>query len=495
MTTLEFEPLIPIALWAGLAAGAVLLLALYGRNAARRMKRARWLMVVALMTAAVAMPLLILLNPLWMERIPPPEGKPVLSILIDNSASMATPDGAKGRTRYEVAVEIVTTLAQQLRDRYEIHLSTFAASVTSANVTELSSQTPSGAYTDIAGALHASLETDRVQGQAIVLVSDGIHNAGSQAQVLDAARLANALSAPIYTQVVGGATAVRDLAIEVRSPQELAFVGQRVPVRVIVQPRGLTGGKAEISLWDGDKRLETRAVTIASEDQAEVEFHVQQDHSGVYRYEIRAEPMPHEVTVANNQCMYLLRVVDEPIRVLVLEGNPYWDTKFLMRHAGDRSGDRVDQRRAAERKPVPSSAPWPAAQIGSEAQPALSPDAARDVGASPENAVANQADVPAGAESPSLPGSRREAWKVLADGSMVLGNVGSLDGYQIVVLGRDADVFLTDAAIGQLRRWLSRGGGSLICFRGAPAAQINERLRQILPVRWTAAASRGFICS
>ncbi len=43
------------------------------------------------------------------------------------------------------------------------------------------------------------------------------------------------------------------------------------------------------------------------------------------------------------------------------------------------------------------------------------------------------------------------------------------------------------AAIENLRSWISRSGGCLLCARGAPADQVPAKLAEILPVRWTPA--------
>ena len=59
---------------------------------------------------------------------------------------------------------------------------------------------------------------------------------------------------------------------------------------------------------------------------------------------------------------------------------------------------------------------------------------------------------------------------------------------KIVILGRNAEVFLTDDALAKLRKWLTEGEGSLVCFRGPPASQIGQRLGELMPVRWTPAA-------
>ena len=61
-----------------------------------------------------------------------------------------------------------------------------------------------------------------------------------------------------------------------------------------------------------------------------------------------------------------------------------------------------------------------------------------------------------------------------------------------MILGRNAEVFLSDDALATLRKWLTEGEGSLVCFRGPPASAIGQRLGELLPVRWTPAAESHF---
>ena len=61
-----------------------------------------------------------------------------------------------------------------------------------------------------------------------------------------------------------------------------------------------------------------------------------------------------------------------------------------------------------------------------------------------------------------------------------------------MILGRNAEIFLTDEALANLRKWLAEGEGSLVCFRGPPASQISQRLGELMPVRWTPAAESRF---
>src|SRR5436189_6441137 len=100
MTTVSFEPLIPASLLAFVArAGAVAIL-IYALRPAAALPRFRWLCIVALMSAGFAIVILTLLNPTLVHPLPGPPGKPLLTVLVDDSASMATRDSTSGEARY-----------------------------------------------------------------------------------------------------------------------------------------------------------------------------------------------------------------------------------------------------------------------------------------------------------------------------------------------------------------------------------------------------------
>jgi hypothetical protein len=57
---------------------------------------------------------------------------------------------------------------------------------------------------------------------------------------------------------------------------------------------------------------------------------VKAPEAGEHRYVFRASPQADEAETANNERSVFLRVVGEKVRVLVAEGQPHWDTKFLV---------------------------------------------------------------------------------------------------------------------------------------------------------------------
>src|SRR5262249_45839062 len=173
-----------------------------------------------------------------------------------------------------------------------------------------------------------------------------------------------------------------------------------------------------------------RQVPLAADNPTEARFEVSQAKPGLYRYEVRADPLPGEVSQANNLATSLVRVVDKPVRVLLLEGKPYWDAKFLMRTL------LLD--------------------------PSIELDSVVRVGAKRfmRRTLSRSAKEAAAADPV------QEEWKVLPDFAEFLAREDCLPSYQMVVLGRDADVFLTEPVLAQLRTWIGREGGSLVCYRG-----------------------------
>src|SRR5262249_33100930 len=113
MRLLTFQPMIPGPLWVlvTLACGGIWVW--YGWRRPGGVSRPRWSGILMLTACGLALVLIILLNPTWLERVLPPGGKPRLTILVDTSASMDTPDAdadadpragtGGGKTRFEAA--------------------------------------------------------------------------------------------------------------------------------------------------------------------------------------------------------------------------------------------------------------------------------------------------------------------------------------------------------------------------------------------------------
>ncbi|MGQ0635964.1 MAG: CARDB domain-containing protein [Planctomycetaceae bacterium] len=481
MSTLTFEPLISPALWIALASLAAGVAVWYARTRPPVVTRRRWGVILALFAAGLAIVLGILLNPTWLEPVPPPPGKPLLTVLVDQSKSMDVADAPRERSRFEEATDVATKGVPKLAERFDVRLRTFAAGSVAASIAELASTRPTGQSTDLAGAVAGSLAADHLHGQALLLISDGIHNGpGGLSALRQALRTSKALDVPIYTLTVGGQTVLRDLEAGMTRPQELAFVGQNVPVSAFVRQRGTMSDQAEVTLLKEGQPVGRETVRLNADATTPVRFHVQESMSGLYRYEVRVEPKAGEVTESNNSATFLLRVIDDPVRVLLLEGKPYWDAKFLIRTlAADPSVELEAIVKIAEGRFLKRSLRLPrgdSAASSGRAAGSAGPANAADDGSSP---------------APG-PTRRVEATEILHDLSLLNAGGDGLASYQLVVLGRDSETFLSDDMVERLRDWVAHDGGALVCYRGAPVATVNQNLARLLPVRWTPSRETRF---
>lgn len=430
-----------------------------GVYAARRpgiLSRRRWAILVGLMGLSVALVLVLLLNPQWVTPAAAPDGKPALTVLLDTSGSMATTDGPDHASRLKAASKTVGDVATQLAEKFDVQFVAFGEKP--RPIQQMTGLQPDGISTDLAAAIAPSLQRPRAGGQAIWLLSDGIPTSPGAMNALEQAiRTARTQDTPVYTTTIGTSQRAIDLAVELRYPQDMAFAGQQVAVIAQLHHTGLAGREVKVSLSQGEKELGQQTATLPAHGTATLRFPVKQDTPGVWPYRVRAEALPEETVVSNNTALYVLKAVDQPVRVLVLEGKPYWDSKFFLQTLSAVPAVRVDSYvRVKEGRFIARSG-------GSARNPTTAP-----------------------AATPSTqPNTGDERWRVVTDAQSVLCDPAQLGQYQVVVLGRDSEAFLTADAVIGLQRWVSRDGGSLLCYRGAPASVIDERLGKLLPVSWS----------
>ncbi|UUO04357.1 hypothetical protein M4951_13235 [Blastopirellula sp. J2-11] len=454
---IRFDPHIPLALWLPLAIAAAVILVVYALRTASKLPRRRLIWVMGGMGVCMLIPLVILLNPIWVQRSPPPPGKPLLTVLIDRSASMGTADGnASGQSRLAVGQAIAQSVVDQLGEDYEIRLRTFDQTTSPTDLQSLAQLTPEGGVTDLAGSLNQVLGDDRPPGQAVLVLSDGIDTSGASAASLrKIGERAKALSTPLFVHTIGTQTGVRDLQISLRQSQELAFAEQEVPISVRLSHSYGSPQTTELLLQHNGETVESRVISLTDNAPTEERFYVSQAKSGLYNYAIVAKPLEGEVTNLNNASTLQLRVIDQPVSVLLLEGKPYWDSKFLIRTL---SAD-------------------PSVALTSVVQMAPGRFLQRQV----QRGSAIKAD--ADAIDPTKVSS--DQWKIHKGAPEVLSDPEFLSQFQIILLGRSTEAYLTDETLRQLKNWLTTSEGTLVCFRGAPASQLNQQLDALMPIEWS----------
>lgn len=462
------DPKIPLGLWWALAAAATVAVGSYALRRDSSVSAARRWLLAGLLLAGLIGPLLVALNPTWVQTIPPLPGTPLLSVLVDGTLSMRTADiGEAGtQSRWDRAVELAKQV--QSAESVEVRRQVFGDNLQPLADSADASQLPQGHRTDIAGALDSTNRSGSPLGHAVLLITDGAHNAGTVQRVLQAARESNALATPIYTVTLGTSVGMKNMSLTAKNPRMIAFPNNPISLRVSIGHNGLAGEITKIQLMRDDQVIQTRSIRLTTDPVQEVRFTIPEGvQSAIQRYRISASEVAGEVTTADNQTAILVQRLSAPIGVLVLEGKPYWDSKFLSRNlATDPVVDltaiiQISPERFLQRKVRA------AAEGLSEGRP------------STESTEATES-------------TRSDDWSIERDLTSPLESMELLDSFRVVMLGRDANSFLTDQAIENLRTWIAQSGGCLLCSRGAPTDQVATKLAEILPVRWVAGNESRF---
>ena len=316
-----------------LVAAAAVVLAWRGlRGEPRRGRRAA---LLALRTASAVLALFLLLEPA-VRLLQTARVKNRLAVLVDTSRSMAFPVAPGGPPRAEAAAAFVRAQRRALDalgDRVSLEWHTFDRDVAPADPSALARSVPArGGRTDLLGALKAVASgggAGRKLAGAVVL-SDGADN-GALAEGLSPATRAElrSLGVPV-TAVAVGSGAPRDLAVERVAVDDFAFVRNTVTVEVGLAARGF--GREEVPVVLRREGAVVARATVKLEPGKErysVPLSFAPDTTGTFVFTVAAPVFPGEAVAENNSRSFVLRVIRDRVRVLLVAGRPSWDERFL----------------------------------------------------------------------------------------------------------------------------------------------------------------------
>lgn len=192
----------------------------------------------------------------------------------------------------------------------------------------LSSLVAEESGTSIADSLEAVASSGRgVPLAGIVLISDGLDTSSRRAEA--ALRDLSIRGVPVYPVPVG-LTDPDDVSIRNIIMQEVAFSGDKVPVRVQIRSKGYEKRSIAITVRLNGRSVARKSVKLAGGIQFEdVFFNVDLQEKGAAEVEIAIEPFADEATAQNNRVARSVRVVNEKINVLCIEGSARWEYRYL----------------------------------------------------------------------------------------------------------------------------------------------------------------------
>ncbi|HEY1067101.1 MAG TPA: hypothetical protein VGE52_13350 [Pirellulales bacterium] len=177
-----------------------------------------------------------------------------------------------------------------------------------------------------------ALAIDEAAGRSmagIVLLSDG-QDAGA-GEPSPAAAIALTPPAPIFAVPIGSTLRFRDVSIVSLFAPTTVSRGDQITVSVVLESQGFAGRTVPVELWDDATRLDVDEVILRDGEQQPCELHFTPSTSGLKRLTVRTPSQPEEPKFlqANNTEVGAVRVVDDKLRVLLIDGQPRWDYRFL----------------------------------------------------------------------------------------------------------------------------------------------------------------------
>ena len=306
----------------GVFAIAAILGYFYYRRTIPPIPRFTRLLLSILRALAVGMILFLLLDPIlhvvFVARRPP-----TIAVLADRSASMSIIDKAGSRSD-EIHSLLTTDLPPIIPRRAEVKYYTFGTSLRgpfSAPSDSIGDET-----TDIAGGIRElTHERNRENICAVILISDGVYTVGE-----NPIHESEQLDLPMFTIGVGDTTEQKDILVSRVSTNDVVYAGTKIPVDVSIKSTGFGGQQTEVTLLDGTHVLDRTSVSLpdgTAEVGAQLSYTPQGE--GVHHYSIRVASMPGELTLANNQRSFSVRILRSTMRVLIVASSPGPDLSMI----------------------------------------------------------------------------------------------------------------------------------------------------------------------
>ncbi len=184
--------------------------------------------------------------------------------------------------------------------------------------------------TDLAALLdEAGRAATLSHSRAVVLVSDGAHNAARSPEEA-AARLRGL---PVVWVPIGArlANEAKDLALaQVTAPRSVLLHGT-IEIEPRLSAAGCEGENVDIVLREGDREVDRQQVRIVNGTaEKSVVFHWKPPGLGAHKLSVEAVPLKGETFTDNNHQALPIEVLDDRLRLIVADREPRWETRYLL---------------------------------------------------------------------------------------------------------------------------------------------------------------------
>jgi uncharacterized membrane protein len=258
------------------------------------------------------------------------EQRGYVAVLVDDSRSMSVRDDGS-RTRAEAARDWVgknAAIRRQLESRFRVRYYRFAENAEQA---EPDSLRQSGGTTDIGGALnHVAQDMAGLPLAGVFVISDGADN--SQRELSEALLPLRATGVPVFSAAVGSEAVQNDVQVSRVALPASVLKDATVLADVELRYSGYAGERVRVEVEDAGRLLTREEVVLPrGSDYTNVKLSFTATEAGARQLRVRVAPAPGEKLLQNNERAGLLEVRGRREKILLVEGEPRYEAKFIRR--------------------------------------------------------------------------------------------------------------------------------------------------------------------
>jgi uncharacterized membrane protein len=294
-----------------------------------RVSKSTTVILASLRAALIVLVAFMLLKPVVVVSSVVPRSS-YIALAIDDSLSMKLQDTPGRATRLEYAKQMLlapsgsgkNSFIASLEEKFKTNLYGFSGEVT--GVADGNSLYGEGHTTDITGALdEIARRSSGMPLSGIVLATDGASNVSRD---LDATlRELRARDIPVFTVGVGDTARPLDAELTRINVPRRVLVGSRANIDAFVSLSGYGATRVLMNVREDGRAIKTEEFNLRGNDTQAVNLEVIPSTPGFHRYTVEITPLEGEVTVDNNRQDSVVEVIEGPLRILHVEGEPRWE--------------------------------------------------------------------------------------------------------------------------------------------------------------------------
>ena len=282
--------------------------------------------LITLRATLLTVMILLLLRPVVVVSSAIPRTSYV-ALVVDDSLSMKLHDAANGATRLDAVKQALlntgpNTFLNKLEQKFKTNLYGFSGAL--SRLKDANDLYGEGRTSDLSGALDETIKrSSGMPLSAIVLATDGAANVPSD--ISNTLRELRARDIAVFTVGVGDTAKPLDAELTRINMPRRVLVGSRVNVETFVGLSGYGPTKVLLGVREDGRAIKTEEFNLRGNDTEAINLEITPTTPGVHRYTVEITPLDGEITVDNNKQDALVEVIQGPLRLLHVEGEPRWE--------------------------------------------------------------------------------------------------------------------------------------------------------------------------